>query len=236
MRVRSRDSGDPRKVIGALRCATETIRSAVGGADMPASWIAILLSIAEAEAQPLSELKRQVGLQTSTVLRIVYALGKEDRFGKPGLNLIEEIADPRHATRKLYFLSAAGRRLMAEVVCAVTGGGGQDYPVSTGSEFAARFAVEQANRVGHADIKAFTPQQVAKGKRSLARRNISVGPYAVGFPLLLARPDIEAIKRWVEEEYGGKVYELPGVAKPDGMVIADLPDETAQFWFYIRWG
>ncbi len=48
-----------------------------------------------------------------------------------------------------------------------------------------------------------------------------------------ALPIFEAIADRVTDKQGA-LYRLPDVAKPDGMVIADLPSSEEQFHFVVR--
>jgi len=48
-----------------------------------------------------------------------------------------------------------------------------------------------------------------------------------------ALPVIEEIADWVTDKQGA-LYQLPDVAKPDGMALADLPSSEEQFHFVVR--
>lgn len=223
-----------RQRVGAFRRANDTIRTCTGVPDLSASWVQVLLLIAETPAQPLSWIERESGLRTSSAQRVLLALGQTDRFGKPGLDLIEDITDPRHGARKLYFLTVKGRSLMAEVLGALTGEQQTTYAVPTGEEYISRFEAEQAARPARVDVKAFTSQEVATGKRALLRRGKKVGPHIVAFPLAPASSLLDEIEAWLGER-GGTLHRLPTVAKPDGMAIADLPIPAEQVHFHFRW-
>jgi DNA-binding MarR family transcriptional regulator len=226
---------DQRKHVSAFRRANDAIRTCSGVPDLSASWVQVLLLIAETPAQTLAQIERESGLRTSSAQRILLALGQTDRFGKPGLGLVEDIIDPRHGTRKLYFLTVKGRSLMAEVLCALTGDRHPTYEVPTGGEFLTQFEFEQAARPASVNLKAFTPQEVITGKRALLRRGKKVGPHIVTFPLAPANSIIDEIEAWLEER-GGIMHRLPTIAKPDGMAIVDLPIPEEQVHFHLRWG
>ncbi|MBP1180908.1 hypothetical protein [Methylobacterium sp. PvR107] len=226
---------EPKARVAALRRANEVLRAETGVMDLSASWVQVLLCVAEQEAQPLSAIERASGLRTSSAQRILLGLGRTDRFGKPGLNLIEDIVDPRHGTRKLYFLSDKGRTLLTKVAkaCGWTGSG--NYPARTGSEFLERFAAEQRSTPAYVDTMAFSPQEIATGKRSLSRRKPDgIGTHIVAFPLAPALSVIGEIKEWLDE-HGGELHELKSVAKPTGMAIVDLPSAKDEVHFRLRW-
>ena len=48
-----------------------------------------------------------------------------------------------------------------------------------------------------------------------------------------ALPIIEEIADWVTDKQGA-LYQLPDVAKPDGMALADLPSSEEQFHSVVR--
>ena len=221
-------------VLGAFRRAQDIIRSAVGVPDLSATWIQVLLLVAERPAQPLSAIEAEAKLGTSTAQWIIRALGETDRTGRPGLGLIDDVADPRNASRKLYFLTEKSRALMAEVLTELTGEPHRTYAVETALEFQERLEREQVAKPSRVDVKAFTPQMITSGKRSLARKGIEVGLHLVAFPLRPANKIIEEVDQWVRA-HNGTLHRLPNVIKPDGMAIADLPDKDVQFWFHMTW-
>lgn len=221
--------------IAAMRRAYDLIRRALGVTDLPAAWICVLLLVAEQEAQPLSWIERESGLSLSTVQRTLLALGSTDRYGKPGLDLIERISDPRHATKKIYFLTPSGKALIAKVVTVLTGDQAAAFDKPTAKEYLARFEAEQKSGEKFLDVKAFSPQVVATGKRSLRRSGQSVGPHVVTFPLAPAKTMLKEIDRWLEMNGGGQIYILDKISKPEGMVMVDLPSAEAQVWFILRW-
>ncbi|WP_462119151.1 MarR family winged helix-turn-helix transcriptional regulator [Methylorubrum extorquens] len=210
------------------------MRSTIGVPDLSASWVQVLLLVAERPGQPLASIEQEVGLRTSSAQRIVLALGRVDRFGNPGLGLVEDVADPRHGTRKLYFLTEKGRSLITDVLTALMDEQSSTFATTTAAEFLARCEAEQAAKPVRVNVKAYTPQEVATGKRSLLRKGIKVGQHIVAFPLIPASKIIDEIDEWVADQ-GGVLHRLPGVSKPDGMAIADLPDEHIQFYFHMRW-
>ncbi|MHB2208023.1 MarR family winged helix-turn-helix transcriptional regulator [Methylobacterium sp. CM6257] len=222
-------------LVASMRRAHDLIRRALGATDLPAAWIAILLLVAEKEAQTIGWLEKESGLSLSTVQRTLLALGKSDRYGRPGLDLVESIADPRHGSRKIHFLTRKGRDLMSEVVAILARDPHSKLDVRTASEYMASFERERADKPQRIDIKAFSPQVVATGKRSIQRKyNEKVGSHIVAFPYAPAKSIIDAISDWVDD-HKGKIYILDNVAKPDGMVIVDLPDEHEQFHFVLMW-
>lgn len=220
--------------IQILHRTIRTIRSVIGLSELPAAWVDVLLVVALKPALPLSLIEEESGLPSTSVQRALLALGATERLGKPGPGLIEDIADPRHGARKLYFLTAKGRTVMAEILSAMTGENVPVYDAPTASEYLTRFEVESVNQLGYVDPKAFSPQTVTVGKRALLRKGTKVGPYIVAFPLAPASKAIRKIAEWVKEQ-GGSLYVLPSIAKPDGMVIADFPSGALQVFFHFRW-
>lgn len=225
---------DPREWIASFRSANEVLRSETGVPDLSASWVQILLFVAEQGGQPLSAIERAVGMRTTSAQRAVQALSSEDRNGRDGLGLIEGVVDPRHGSRKLYFLSPEGQRLITKILNALTGTSNKVYQAETGGEYLRRLAEEQAKRPPLIDLKKFTPQEVATGKRSLARKGVTLGPHTVAFPLAPATLAIHDMKIWTKE-VGGELYELVNVGRPDGMVIVDLPNKQVEIFFRLRW-
>lgn len=220
--------------IQILHRTIRTIRSVIGLSELPAAWVDVLLVVALKPALPLSRIEEESGLPSTSVQRALLALGATERLGKLGPGLIEDIADPRHGARKLYFLTAKGRTVMAEILSAMTGENVRVYDAPTVSEYLTGFDDRRADQLGGVDPKAFTPQTVMVGKRSLLRKGIQTGPYTVSFPLIRAGDWIGPLKEWVEER-GGKVHLLPKIAKPQGMVIVDLPDADCQVQFHMHW-
>lgn len=225
---------DPRDWIAIFRRANDVLREETGVPDLSASWVQIFLFVAEQGGQPLSAIERAVGMRTTSAQRAVQALSFEDRNGRDGLGLIEDVVDPRHGSRKLYFLSQDGQRVMTSVLNILTGEKNGMYPAETGGEFLHRLALEQAERPPLIDLKAFTPQEVATGKRSLARKKVVLGPHVVAFPLAPAASMIDDMRTWVKE-VGGELYSLTNVGKPNGMVIVDLPNKQTEIFFRLRW-
>jgi hypothetical protein len=223
--------------IQILHRTIRTIRSVIGVSELPAAWVDVLLVVAIKPALPLSLIGEESGLPSTSVQRALLALGATERLGRPGPGLIEDITDPRHSARKLYFLTSKGRAVMAEILSAMTGESIPVYGAPTGREYLARFETEARNEfdeLGYVDPKAFTAQIVTVGKRALLRRGKEVGPHIVAFPLAPAFKAIKTIEAWAGEQ-GGTLYRLPSIAKPDGMVIVDLPHAELQVVFHLRW-
>lgn len=223
-----------RRLIASVHHVVQTIRRFLNSSELPTAWVDVLLFVAYTPAQTLASIVDGSGLNESSAQKVLLALGAENRFGKPGLGVIESAVDPRHETRKIYFLSAKGRSLMAEILSVLTGELHATYPAPTSQEFIDQYKAEQAARPPRVIVKAFSPQEIATGKRSLARQGIKVGEYIVAFPLVPASAIIDEIDDWVRK-MGGCLHRLPNVAKPDGMAIADLPIPQEQVHFHLRW-
>src|SRR4051812_41037818 len=99
---------EQRRWIAALRSANDVIRLENHTPDLSTWLVKVLLLIAETPAQPLSWIQRESGLTTSGTQRVLLALGPVDRFGKPGMGLVEDLTDPQSGHRKIYFLSEQG--------------------------------------------------------------------------------------------------------------------------------
>lgn len=223
--------------IRILQRTFRTVRSVIGISELPTAWVDVLLVIALKPALPLSLIEKESGLPSTSVQRALLAFGSTERRGKPGPGLIEGVTDPRHGARKLYFLTAKGQTIMAEILSALSGDNISFYDAPTGSEYLARFeseANDESDELGYIDPKAFSAQTVTVGKRALLRRGKKLGPHIVAFPLAPAVKAMEAIETWTREQ-GGTPYRLPSIAKPDGMVIVDFPRPELQVAFHLRW-
>lgn len=226
---------EQRAVVGALRRAYDVLRSETGMPDLSASWAHVLLLIAEHPGKTLSWIESETGMRTSSAHRIVAALGGTTQHGKTGLGLIESVADPRHATRKLFFLTLKGRATVSAMLSALTGINESSYAAPTAEEYLRQFESEQAAQPARVDVQVIGPQEIANAKRALARRGDLVGPHIVAFSMALAAPIMKEIKEWVEEGQGGKLHLVPTVGKPQGVAIADFPSAEHQVFFYLRW-
>ena len=223
--------------IQILHRTLRVIRSVIGVSELPAAWVDVLLVIALDPALPLSLIEKESGLPSTTVQRALLAFGSTERYGKPGPGLIEGFGDPRHGGRKLYFLTAKGRTIMAEILTAMTGENISVYDAPTGGEYLTCFkneAGDKFNELGYIDPKAFTAQTVTVGKRALLRKGEKVSPHIVAFPLAPAFNAIKAIEAWTRK-HGGTLFQLSTIAKPHGMVIVDMPDAESQVAFHLRW-
>lgn len=88
---------------------------------MPAQMAQCLLCVALRPGLTMQELGDMVGISQSSCSRNIAALGEWHRFGKPGLNLVEAVEDPRERRRKVAFLTPKGRQRIGKVLGAVTG-------------------------------------------------------------------------------------------------------------------
>lgn len=226
--------GAQRRLIASVHHVVSTIRKSLDAPELPSAWVDVLLFIAHRPAEPLASIVIGSGLNGSSAQKVLLALGAENRFGKPGLGVIEDIADPLHGKRKLYFLSVKGRALMAKVLTSLTGDNHETYNTLTSQDFLDKHKRVEGAKSPRVLVKSFSPQEVATGKRSLLRKGIQVGPHIVAFPLTPADAIIDEIDEWVREQ-GGCLHRLPNIGKPRGMAIADLPIPQEQVHFHLRW-
>lgn len=96
----------------------------------------VFIAIAMQPGITAQKVGESVGISQSSVSRNTAALGEWHRFGKPGLNLIEAVPDPRERRRKIHFLTIKGRRMAALVVEALTGEPVTDFIAPTYKEWA----------------------------------------------------------------------------------------------------
>ncbi len=219
-------------LIGAMRRANEVIRRANGKSDLSLAAVQMLLLIAEKPGESVSWLAQESGLSISGAQRVLSALGKADRQGRPGPTLIEEVADPHRLNRNLLFLSENGRDLIVKVMYILNNNQQLSYDKMTASIFKDQ-VFNNGQRGARVIIGEYSPQQVATAKRSLKRKKIEVGRYLVAFPLQPARDMLEEIDQWIRDR-SGFLRQLPEVGKPEGMAIADLPTKAEQFEFVLR--
>lgn len=76
----------------------------------------VFLSVALAPAQTTELLAEESGLTASGLSRILANLGRVNRFGEPGLGLVEGVRDPYEPRRTIYFLTEKGRDTMTELL------------------------------------------------------------------------------------------------------------------------
>lgn len=91
----------------------------------------VFIAIAMQPGITAQQIGEQVGLSQSSVSRNTAALGEWHRFGKPGLDWIEAVADPRERRRRIHFLTIKGRKKAREVIEAVCGTPATDFEAPT---------------------------------------------------------------------------------------------------------
>lgn len=84
--------------------------------DMPIQQVGILLSVAQKPGLTMNELVKLTGLSQSSISRNVQAMSKYHRLGKPGLNLMEAVIDPREPRRRLVFLTVEGKTFVTRLM------------------------------------------------------------------------------------------------------------------------
>lgn len=81
---------------------------------MPLQRALIFLLVAETgdRGADMERLARETGLASSSVSRHIMALGKLDRFRKPGLDVVETRVDASDWRRKPVYLTPKGRKVI----------------------------------------------------------------------------------------------------------------------------
>lgn len=87
--------------------------------DMPVQRMVLFLLIAGKPGITYKELTDAAGVTNSTVSRNVAALGKLDRHGKPGHDLVETAPDPREPRRNLLRLTPKGARVAKTLIALI---------------------------------------------------------------------------------------------------------------------
>lgn len=77
--------------------------------DMPMQQAEVLIAIANKPGITMSDLAKRTGLSQSSISRNIAALSKFHRIGKPGLDLVEAVTDPRETRRRLVYLTTNGK-------------------------------------------------------------------------------------------------------------------------------
>ncbi len=86
-------------------------------ADMPMQQAEVLLQVASyPKGAPMSDLEKRIGISQASVSRNVAALSKFHRLGKPGLNLVEAVIDPREPRKRLVFLTQEGKVFITKLI------------------------------------------------------------------------------------------------------------------------
>lgn len=110
-----------RKVAAQLRLALEQFR--LLDPEIPIQQVVMFLIIArntdEPEGTSQRELSDQLGIAISSVSRNLASLYQEDRWGRPGHQLIEREPDPNHSQKFIYRLSPKGKQIMTSLSVAL---------------------------------------------------------------------------------------------------------------------
>ncbi|WP_422049748.1 MarR family winged helix-turn-helix transcriptional regulator [Shimia sp.] len=84
--------------------------------DMPMSMAAVFAWVALNEGSTQVELRNALDMPSATSSRILAALSKVHRLGKPGHDLIEWVENPEDRRAKLLYLTTKGRALANKMV------------------------------------------------------------------------------------------------------------------------
>jgi DNA-binding MarR family transcriptional regulator len=98
------------------------------------------------------------GLSQSSISRNVKAMSKYHRLGKPGLNLMEAVIDPREPRRRLVFLTAEGKAFITKLMRTIN----PDYSID--KETDARLEIERMHE--EAAAAASEAPKTTRGKTS----------------------------------------------------------------------
>lgn len=85
-------------------------------ATMPIHMVSVFLAVAMKPGVLQCELPELIGISQSSVSRNVYALGKYDRHGKPGLGLLQQRCGPTGARSPEIHLTKAGKDLVKKLI------------------------------------------------------------------------------------------------------------------------
>jgi len=229
----SRAQQDAKGWIARLRQANGKLRAGDDTNGLSASEMDVLLLIAENPGQPLSWIEQASGRSTSGIQRVLKGLGVTDRFGNPGVELIEEITDPGRSNRKLYFVTKKGRTRVVDALTVLMGHCPENSVSATATEYIEGLKAERSQQQPRVITNSFPAYLVANAKRSLRQKGVSVGKHTIAFPLLPAERILDEIEAWLNDK-GGKLHRMPNLARPEGMALADLPDRHEQFHFMLR--
>jgi DNA-binding MarR family transcriptional regulator len=123
-------------------------------ADMPMQQADILLSVAQRPGLTMADLTKMTGLSHASVSRNIAALSEYHRLGKPGLDLIEAVTDPRETRRRLIYLTTKGKALLTKMARQIEG------EFSMGADIDARLDIERM----HEEAMAAAPESNSRGK------------------------------------------------------------------------
>lgn len=90
--------------------------------DMPMQQADVLLTVATRPGLTMNDIAVATGLSQSSISRNVAAMSKFHRLGKPGLNLVEAVIDPREPRRRLVFLTSQGKIFVTKLLRQVNEG------------------------------------------------------------------------------------------------------------------
>jgi DNA-binding MarR family transcriptional regulator len=126
--------------------------------DMPIQQADILLCVVSKPGLTMNELSKLTGLSQSSISRNVQAMSKYHRLGKPGLNLMEAVIDPREPRRRLVFLTAEGKAFITKLMRTIN----PDYSID--KETDARLEIERMHE--EAAAAASEAPKTTRGKTS----------------------------------------------------------------------
>ncbi len=105
--------------------------------DMPMQQADVLFQVVLYPGLTMADICKRTGLSQSSVSRNVSAMSKFHRLGKPGLDLVEAVIDPREPRRRLIFLTTNGKAFITKLLRNV------DAEYSVDKETDARLEIER---------------------------------------------------------------------------------------------
>lgn len=84
--------------------------------EMPMQQADVLLQVVLRPGVTMADISKNTGLSQSSVSRNVQAMSKFHRLGKPGLDLVEAVIDPREPRRRLIFLTTRGKAFITKLL------------------------------------------------------------------------------------------------------------------------
>lgn len=212
--------------------------------DMPMNWVRVMLRVAERPGCTVTWLVEDLGLAASVVHRILQELGPERARDSDATGLVNSVADPINAKRKIYLLTDKGRARIEEMLS-----------TAYASEIAYRDVtverylseIEDAQNTSRVQTDYFGQSQLTS-IRTAARRRFKnfVGDNLVTFPLEPAKALIgpqrgadgeryDGLSGWVTS-HRGRWFEMPSIYPMDGGVaLADFDDPNDAFHFVLEW-
>lgn len=128
------------KELTALMNSIAAVRDALPEGDAGArdhftiQQLLTLFAVAKKPGITTRGLMEEVGISRSSVSRNTLALGEWHRLGKPGLCLVDAVADPTDSRVSMFYLNHKGQKVISTVLKAFTGSKQAAYKAPTAQE------------------------------------------------------------------------------------------------------